>query len=368
MSIEIKEEFLKLVSINSPSKNERNLAEYLKIRLRELGAQVDEDDSAIKTGGNTGNLIAVVPGNQEGAPTILLSAHMDTVAPTEGMIPQIRDGIIYSDGQMILGADDKAGIAVILTVLSRLQEDKSLLHGPIEVLLSVQEEIGLYGVKNLNYELKAAYGYILDGDGPAGTIVNAAPSHVTLELLVEGKAAHAGLEPETGINAIVVAAKAIADLKSGRIDEETTTNFGIISGGTARNIVAEKVKITAEARSRNREKLENEVAKILIQFQETAEKNHARFYCKKELAYEAFHIDPNHPSVIKLVEAGKGLGIKTDLKPTGGGLDANILNSRGIPCLALGLGNDKPHTNEEFVDVAQMRKSVEWLLAALCYK
>ncbi|UWG97758.1 M20/M25/M40 family metallo-hydrolase [Dehalobacter sp. DCM] len=368
MSVDVQEEFLKLVAFNSPSKQEGKLAEYLKRRLQDLGAQVHEDDSAAKTGSDTGNLIAVIPGNQQDVPVILLSAHMDTVASTEGMIPEIRNGIIYSDGQTILGADDKAGIAVILAVLSKIQENKSYRHGPIEVLLTVQEEIGLYGVKNLNYALQAAYGYILDGDGPAGTIVNAAPSHYTLDLVIEGKAAHAGLEPEAGINAIVVAAKAIAELKSGRIDEETTSNFGIISGGTARNVVAERVKITAEARSRNPVKLETEVRKILDQFKIIAENCEAHFSYEKELAYEGFTVDPEHPSITKLIEAGKRIGIHTELKPTGGGLDANILNSRGIPCLALGLGNDKPHTHEEFVDIRQMEKSVEWLLAALCYQ
>jgi len=367
MSINVTDEFLKLVSIDSPSKKEGKLADYLKRRLKELGADVYEDHSAARTGSDTGNLIAVLPGNCEGAPVIMLAAHMDTVASTEGMTPRIEEGVIYSDGQTILGADDKAGIAVILAVLSRLQEDEHILHSPVEVVLTVQEEIGLYGIKNLDYALKADFGYVLDGDGPVGTVVHAAPSHITLDMVVQGKAAHAGLAPETGVNAIVVASKAIADLKSGRIDQETTSNFGIITGGTARNVVAEKVQITAEVRSHDQAKLEIETDKILEKFEIVAAKNQANFSYTKELAYEAFCIDPAHPAVQNLREAGKTLGIHTELTSTGGGLDANILNSRGIPCLALGLGNHNPHTREEYVEIDQMEKSVEFVLEALSY-
>jgi len=364
VSINIVEEFLKLVAINSPSGAEGELASYLKEKLQQLGAEVYEDGSAKKTGSNTGNLIARHPG-KVAKPTILLAAHMDTVASTEGLTPKVRDGIIYSDGNNILGADDKAGIAVILGVLHNLQNNPDLQHGPVELLLTVQEEVGLKGVKNLDYPLQADYGYALDGDGPAGTIVNASPSHITLDLVVEGKAAHAGLAPETGINAIVVASEAIAGVRSGRLDEETTSNFGLISGGKARNVVAERVEIQAEVRSRSREKLEKETNIILAKFEEVTAKHKARLSVNKELAYEAFTIDPAHPVISNAFKSGQKLGIEVRVQATGGGLDANILNSRGIPCVALGLGNDKPHTNEEYVIVSEMEKSVEFITGIL---
>ncbi|NLI91197.1 MAG: M20/M25/M40 family metallo-hydrolase [Peptococcaceae bacterium] len=367
MLVNITDEFLKLISIDSPSKNERDLAIYLKSKLKDLGAEVYEDNSAGKTGSNTGNIIGFISGNQN-LNTILLAAHMDTIVSTDGMVPQIKNGIIYSDGNTILGADDKAGIAVIIGVLSKLQKDKTIQHGPIEVFFTVQEEVGLIGVKNLEYEIKAQYGYVLDGDGPVGTIVNAAPSHVTLDLIVEGKAAHAGVAPEKGINAIVVASKAIANLDSGRLDEETTSNFGIISGGKGRNIVADKVEIKAEVRSRNRNKLEKEVSKIIEEFTKTAANHHAKFTYHRELAYEAFTIDQEHPVITGAFEAGKTLGIEVKLKTTGGGLDANILNSRGVPCVALGLGNDNPHTNDEYVSINEMQKAVEFLFKILTNK
>lgn len=358
------EEFIALAKINSPSKKEGELSNYLKKRLNELGADIFEDSSAEKTGSDTGNLIAVVPGNTE-KPTILLSAHMDTVVGTEGMVPQIRDGVVYSDGQTILGADDKAGIAVILSTLSALQEDSSIGHGPVEVLLTVQEEQGLFGVKNLDYPLKSQYGYVLDGDGPVGTIINASPSHNTLDIVVEGRAAHAGLAPETGINAIVVAAEAIASLPSGRLDEETTSNFGMISGGKGRNVVADRVEIIAEVRSRSKEKLNRETAKMIKCFEETATRHNAKLQVNKQLAYEAFTITPQQPVIISAAKAGEKMGIEVNLKATGGGLDANILNARGITCVALGFGSGDPHTNTEYQSIEEMEKAVRFIVEIL---
>jgi len=364
MPINIIDEFIKLTSISSPSKKEGALASYLKKRLKSFGAEVYEDNSAEFTGSDTGNLLARFPGNKK-APAVLLAAHMDTVEPTEGMSPQIRDGIIYSDGQHILGADDKAGIAVILGVLSALQEDETIQHGPLEMLFTVQEELGLIGVKHLNFEFESQLGYVLDGDGPVGTIVNASPSHITLDLTIEGKAAHAGLAPESGINAIVVASEAISKIPSGRLDEETTSNFGTISGGKGRNIVADRVDIKAEVRSRNKIKLANETEKIIKTFTDTANRYQARFIYQKELAYESFSIDPTHPVINHAIRAGRGLGIDVVLKATGGGLDANILNSKGISCVALGLGNGNPHTKEEYAIMEELSKAKDFMLAII---
>ncbi|HHV64138.1 MAG TPA: M20/M25/M40 family metallo-hydrolase [Peptococcaceae bacterium] len=364
MPINVVEEFLELVKYNSPSKKEGKIAAYLQKRLQDLGAEVHEDDSSAKTGSDTGNIIALYPGDKA-KPTVLLAAHMDTVAQKEGMVPKVRDGVIYSDGSTILGADDKAGIAVILSVLSILKENKNISHGPIEVLFTVQEEVGLVGVKHLDYNLCSQYGYVLDGDGPVGTIVNASPSHITLDIVVEGKAAHAGLAPETGINAIVVAAEAIAAIPSGRLDEETTSNFGLIRGGQGRNIVAERVEVSAEVRSRNKEKLAQETARVIRSFEEAVAKYQAKVNIVKELAYEAFNIDPAHPVIANALRAGEKLGIDVKLHATGGGLDANILNARGITCVALGLGNGNPHSKDEYQEIAELERAVQFILNIL---
>lgn len=364
MAINVLEEFLRLVAIDSPSKKERNLAVYLKQRLSELGAQVFEDNSESWTGSDTGNIIALYPGNKVYEPIIMLAAHMDSIASTEGLKPQIRDGVIYSDGEHVLAADDKAGIAVILAVLSQLKE-KNITHCPIEVVLTVQEEVGLVGVKNLNYELKSKYGYVLDGDGPVGTVITSAPSQITLDLIVEGKSAHAGLEPEKGVNAIVVAAKAISSISSGRLDEETTSNFGIINGGVRTNVVPPRVEIKAEVRSRSKDKLEKETDNILQEFEKSVKSYGAKLSYTKELAYESFVIDAEHPVLRNALNAGKNLGIDVTLKGTGGGLDANILNSRGITCVALGIGYQKPHSNNESISIDQLERSVEYVISIL---
>jgi len=368
MGINVVEEFLTLVKIDSPSKKEGDLSKYLKSRLKELGADVIEDGSARLTGSDTGNIIGIYPGDKD-KPVILLAAHMDTIVSTKGMIPQIKDGVIYSDGQTILGADDKAGIAIILALLSRLQAEDTNQectgHGTIEILFSVQEEIGLIGAKNLDYPLRSTYGYVLDADGPVGSLIHASPSHMTLDLVVEGKAAHAGVAPEAGVNAIVVASKAIASIHSGRLDQETTSNFGIISGGKGRNIVADRVEIKAEVRSRDMKKLEKETEGILRKFEETAKMNNAKFSYEKNLAYEAFTLDAKHPAVANAIKAAGSLEIEVKLKATGGGMDANILNTRGISCAAIGLGNGNPHTNQEYINIEEMEKAVAYLLEIL---
>jgi len=368
LPIDVRDEFLTLVKINSPSRKEGALAGYLKKRLLELGAEVYEDHSSQATGSDTGNIIATFPGD-ESKPVILLAAHMDTIGDTEGIEPLIQDGVIYSGGKTILGADDKAGIAVILGALSILQEEDAKTggysHGPIEVLLTVQEEVGLIGVKNLDYNLKSVFGYVLDADGPVGTIVNASPSNYNIDIVVEGKAAHAGVAPEKGINAIVVASEAIAGIHSGRVDEETTSNFGIISGGKARNIVADRVEIKAEVRSRNKVTLEREADKMIKKFEDTAAKYQAKLSYSKNQTYETFALSPKHEAISNAIKAGEKLGLEVTLKATGGGMDANILNTKGISCAALGLGNGNPHTNEEYVSIEEMQKAVQFVVNIL---
>lgn len=304
MAIDVIEEFIELVSINSPSRKEGQLAAYLKKKLEEFGAKVIEDDSAQKTGSDTGNIIGIIEGNVPNAPCIMLSAHMDTVEETEGMVPVIRDGIIYSDGEHILGADDKAGIAIILAVLSEINE-KKIPHGQIEVVFTVQEEVDLVGAKNLTYKLQSNFGYVLDADGQVGKVVIRTPTHITLDLVVTGKAAHAGVAPEQGINALVVAAKAIAEIPSGRLDKETTSNFGVIKGGKATNIVPDKVEIKAEVRSRNEDRLEAEVKRMIDVFSRIAKENGADFEYTQKLSYKAFQINENDPICTVLKKAGE---------------------------------------------------------------
>jgi tripeptide aminopeptidase len=363
MKINVVEEFIALASLNSPSRREAPVAAYLVKRLGELGREMTVDDSFALTGSDTGNIIVRVAGNAAG-PTILLCAHMDTVGPTEGMTPVIRDGIIYSNGETVLGADDKAGIAIILTVLAELQAG-DVPHGGIEVVFSVQEEVGLYGAKHLQADLQADFGYILDSSEEVGSIINQAPSKVDLDFVLEGKAAHAGVCPEKGINAIVAAASAVACLRTGRLDAQTTSNVGVFSGGKARNIVPDRAEVAIEVRSTDKEKLDREVEAVLVAFDEAAAASGVRLTVRRDAPFETFLIPETHPVIANAFRAAHTIGIEPRLKPTGGGMDANVFNSRGLPCVGLGLGIADTHSPQEHISVAQLEAGVRFVKALL---
>jgi tripeptide aminopeptidase len=363
MKIDVVEEFLALASLNSPSRLEAPAAAYLVNRLREMGLAPEVDDSAPRTGSDTGNIVVRVPGNAAGA-TVLLCAHMDTVGSTEGMVPVLRDGVITSNGKTVLGADDKAGIAIILAALSELLSDDAP-HGPIEVVFTVQEEVGLFGATYLSAELKADFGYVLDGDGPVGNVANQAPSKVDLDFVLEGRAAHAGISPESGINAIVTASRAIARLRTGRIDAHTTSNVGVISGGKARNIVADRAEVAVEVRSTDQAKLEREVRAVLDAFAEEAAASGARLDVRREEPFTTFTVAETHPVVANAFRAARSMGIEPRLWTSGGGMDANVFNARGLACVGLGFGGENAHSPQERIAVAQMETGVEFLKAVL---
>lgn len=358
MKIDVVEEFIRLASINSPSRQEGAVAAYLLGRLREMGLDPEVDASASVSGSDTGNILVRIPGNVAG-PTILLCAHMDTVGPTEGMTPVVRDGIIYSNGETVLGADDKAGIAMILAAVSEILEEGAP-HGPLELLFTVQEEIGLFGARYLQADLKADFGYIVDGDGPVGNIVNRAPSKVDLDFTITGKAAHAA-RPEQGVNAIVVAAAAISRLKGGRIDDDTTMNVGQIRGGKARNIVPEEAEVNIEIRSFNEKTLEDEVQKTIAAFNAAGDAAGAAITVRRELNFETFDVPESHPVVANALRAAAAAGIEPQFRKSGGGMDANVFNGRGLPCIGLGFGAEQMHSPEEHIPVAQLQAGARFI-------
>lgn len=363
MKINVKDEFIALASLNSPSRREGRVADYLVARLNELGLNAVADGSAPQTGSDTGNLIVRVPGNADG-PTILLCAHMDTVGPTEGMVPVVREGVVYSNGETVLGADDKAGIAIILSVLADLK-DGGIPHGPVVAVFTVQEEVGMFGARYLPADLRADFGYVLDGDGPVGNIVHRAPSKVDLDFVIEGRAAHAGISPEKGVNAIVAAAAAIARLRSGRLDRETTSNVGLINGGKARNIVPDRAEVAVEVRSIDRGRLENEIRGMVGAFEEAAATAGAMVKVRREVSFEAFAIAETHPVVANAFRAARSLGIEARLWSTGAGMDANIFNLREVPCVGLGIGIEDFHSPKEHIAVKQMEMGVRFVEALL---
>lgn len=355
-------EFMELVRIDSPTKNERLIADVLMNRLRNLGMAVTEDNTGQVIGGNCGNVIAYLKGTLPEAPIVLFSAHMDTVQPSSNIEPVLNDGLITSAGPTILGADDKSGIVPILEVLRTLQE-QAIPHGDIQVIFCVAEEGGLNGSQNIDKSLlKADLGYILDTGGEPGKIIIGAPGQDRINVTIKGKAAHAGVEPEEGINAIVAASKAIASLQTGRIDEETTSNIGTIQGGRATNIVADSVEITCETRSRNLEKLERLTAEICDTFKRYAEEAGASAEIEVIRLYEPLVIAEDSKIAVLTAQAAKVAGLTVDFGVTGGGSDANNFNRFGVPCVVLGTGMQKYHTTEECIEEEDIYRTANLLV------
>jgi len=362
------ETFKFLVQIDSVSKEEGVIANEIKKILESLGAETFVDNAGDKIGGNSGNLIAKFKGNTQ-VPPLLLNAHMDTVEPGRGVSAVLENGTFTSDGTTILGADDKSAIAILLETLNILKEN-NLQYGPLELVFTVCEEIGLQGAKHLDLSaVTATYGFALDSTDTEG-IVTRAPSANHLEFTIHGKDAHAGAAPEKGINAISLASKAIANLELGRIDQETTCNIGIIEGGIATNIVPSLVKVKGEVRSHNEEKLNKITNKIVFSFNEVIE-NYKKINPNDELPrveinigkdFARTHIPDDHQVIKLATRAAENLGRKMVTKTTGGGADANIFFEKGIYTGVLGTGMRDMHTVRESVKLDDMVRTAELLL------
>jgi tripeptide aminopeptidase len=359
------QEFLELVQIDSVSGRERRVADWLKEKLSTLGLAVQEDAAGGKVGSDTGNVIGRLPAAGGSGPALLLCAHMDTVEPGCGVKPRVEDGVVRSSGDTVLGADDKAGIAAILEALRLLQE-KGIRHGGLELVFTIWEEGGLLGAKNLDYSLlTATAGYVLDSDGPAGTIVTTAPTQDRIGAVVRGRAAHAGINPEDGINAIQVASKAISSMKVGRIDAETTSNIGIISGGKAVNIVPDSVSIQGESRSLDAAKRAAQTESMCRALRDAAAEAGTTVDIVTETIYDSFSLEPTSFVVRAAVEAARSMGLEPRLEKTGGGSDANIFNSRGIAVAVLGIGMKKVHTTEEYIALTDLVNNAAYLVEVI---
>lgn len=352
-------EFIELVQIRCSTKQEREVADLLITRLKQFGLEVFEDNTGDIIGGNCGNIFAYLKGTIPHAPRLLLTAHMDCVEPCGNVRAKIQDGRITSDGSTILGADDKAGIVAILEALRVLKEE-AIPHGDIQVVFTVAEEGGLNGSKHMDKTLlKADFGYALDSSGRPGRIINKAPGQNKIEVKIHGKTAHAGLAPEEGINAIVVAGQACCKVKQGRIDEETTANIGIIKGGLATNIVPDLVEITCEARSRSLTKLHEQTVQMCKTFEQVAADYGARAEVEVSKSYDPFVLAEDTPVIRIASHAVRNIGIEPILQGTGGGSDANFINCYGVPCAVLGVGMQKAHTTDEFILEEDLYKTSE---------
>ncbi len=367
-------EFVRLCEISSPSREERPVADYLKKIFSDLGADFSfEDNSAARTGSNSGNLIFRFNGNN-GADPIFFGCHMDTVRPGLGVAVKRNGDTFTSQGDTILGSDDKSGIAPLIEMI-RLLKENQLPHRTIELVYTTCEEIGLQGAKALDTEpLRAHYGYALDSTGIDKVIIGA-PAANRIRVDVHGTAAHAGINPEGGVSAFLVAAQALTKLKLGRIDEESTANIGIIKGGVATNIIPAHLMLKGEIRSHSTDKLMRYTDDFKTAFLDTI----AGWPVIEDPAYRPptvdLKVDSEYPAmrlgesdtVVETVrQAGIALGREQSFIIAGGGSDANIFNGYGLPTAIIATGMTDVHTTDESIELGDMVKLTELLCTIAC--
>ncbi len=350
----IRAEFEELVSIDSESFKEREMADRMKEKLSELGIQAKEDDTAEKIGGNAGNLFGMLKGELPGTP-ILLSGHMDTVSPGIGKKAIFHeDGIITSDGTTVLGGDDLTGVVAILEGIRAVKE-AGIPHRDIEILLAVAEEPFTRGSSEFDFsQVKAKESYVLDVTGPVGTAILQAPTILSFEAAVKGRAAHAGFEPEKGIHAIQTASRAIAKLKLGHVDDVTTLNVGLISGGSVVNAVPELCTCKGEIRSYSHEKAMETMENVRLVFEKAVQETGAELSFTYRLHVKAFHLKPDAPVAANFAKACRTLGIEPKFGSTFGGSDGNTMMQHGIPCAVLSCGMYEVHSVREYAKVGDI--------------
>jgi len=343
-------QFMEMVQIDSESGNEARFIDYLLKEFKKIGATARKDAY--------GNLLAKLPAKKsKSKKPILLSCHADTVQPGKGIRPKLAGGVIRSSGDTILGADDKAGIAEMLEALR-----VAPVRPAVEVAISRQEEVGLHGVKNMDYRLLTARrGFLLDND-TLDTIVIGGPSYFAIDVEVQGRAAHAGMEPEKGINAIAAAARAIAALKLGRLDKETTANVGVISGGLIRNGVPAKACFLAECRSLTHRKAKALAVKMEKTIRREAARAGAKALVKVDNLCKAVAIPADAWTVVTAQKALATVGVKARTTFITGFTDASIYNNQGIEMAVVGIGARNEHSTEEHIRVADMEKAVKMLV------
>jgi tripeptide aminopeptidase len=358
------EDFVRLCETASPSRGERAVADLVAAELRACGLEVSEDSSAAATGSDSGNLLARVPG-PPGAPTVLLCAHLDTVPPTAPVEVLREEGRLTNRNDGILGADNKATVAVLLAVARRYGRATPGPPVSLELLFTTCEEIALLGAKELTHELRADFGFVFDHATPLGDVIVAAPSYYRLDAHVHGAAAHAGIRPEAGHNAIAAAAEALASMSLGRLDDETTANVGTISGGTATNVVAERCHVALEARSLDDAKAGEAVSGIVDAFTEACADMDCDVETTVEQLFRAYRLPPSSPPVVAATAALAALGIEPSLVATGGGSDANVFVANGLAVVNVADGTVGNHQPDESIAVATLETVLDVALGIL---
>jgi tripeptide aminopeptidase len=354
-------EFIRFCEIESPSGRERAMADAVATELRGLGLDVEEDGTGPETGSDAGNILARVPG-PEGARAILLCAHIDTV-PLDASVEVVREnGVLTNRHEAILGADNKAAVATVLGAARRLVRDGS--PAPLELLFTTCEERALRGAKAFERSrLRSEFGFVFDHASPIGEIVVASPTYYRLEARFRGRAAHAGIRPEAGRNAIAAAGRAIASMRIGRLDDETTANVGRIEGGTSANVVAERCTVEFEARSLDDARAGDVVSEMVDATAEAASDADCDVETSVERMFRGYRLPRTAPPVEAAAAALRARGIEPAYIPTGGGSDANAFVAAGLPVVNIANGTERNHQPDESVTVDALETMLDVTLA-----
>jgi tripeptide aminopeptidase len=355
--------FTELAALPSPPGEERVVADRVTAYLRDLGLEVAEDDAGQRIGSDAGNLYTRIEPTAETGTPLFFCAHLDTVPPDGAIEPVLEDGVIRNAAGTILGADNKAAVAVMLEAVRRVLS-QNRPHGGIELLFTPKEEVGLHGAAAFDQDqLHARVGYVYDQAAPIGEVILGAPYAHSMEVRFPGRAAHSGMYPEEGRSAIAAAAKAIADFKLGRIDEDSTANVGIIHGGTAGNIVPEWCTFLAEARSHDPQKLADLVREMLEAATFAAGLEDCQVETEIHKSYSGYRFKRDD-FVVRLARAAlERAGYEPSFTLSGGAADANVFNDRGLACVNLANGMAEIHTADEHIAVTDLERMVDVTLA-----
>lgn len=354
--------FSTLCRIESPSGTERACADWVAQELRGMGLDVSEDDSGAHAGSNAGNLLTRIAGRDPRA--ILICAHLDTVPLDAPVEPVLVDGRWENRNDGILGADNKAAVAVALELARRLTRAEETPPVSLELLFTVCEEVGLRGAAAFDASrLESKFGYVFDHASPVGEIVLGSPTHFRVVAEVHGRAAHAGIRPEDGRSAIVAAANGIAAMRLGRLDPETTANVGVISGGTGQNVVPERCRVVAEARSLDRDRAEAVTTEMVDHLQNGADRAECDLDIEVERMFQGYRTRPNEPQIVLAETALRACGYEPSHIATGGGSDANALLAAGFPCVNIANGTERNHQPDERVSVDALEGMLDVAIA-----
>ena len=348
---------LEMIKIDSVSYEEKPMSDFLENYFKVKGMEVYRDNAGEKFGGNGSNILVFVKGTIEG-PAICFNAHQDTVSPGNGIKPVVKDGFIYSDGDTVLGGDDKGGIAAILEAFEYVSENK-IPHRDMYFLFTICEELGMLGIKNFDYsKLPCKDIFIIDAPGTPGKISLAGPAKDGILATFKGKKAHAGIEPEKGANAACMLAKAISGVKFGRVDEETTSNIGRIEGGGQTNVVTEDAFFTAEIRSRSGKKLAEQVELIRKSCLDAAKEFGGSVVFEVSHDYPEIKLDKSSFVYNQLCKAYAKEGIEVEYVLSGGGGDSNIMAGQGYKCCGTGCGMFNVHSTNESLCLKDLHTAV----------